>query len=320
MNNERCLSIFSDKTKEEEIIMKKFFAHSLPIIALLTACDPADSNPNDVAFDQGTLQHERHFENKIGNAKCEVYATDHSVSVNLKVTAFTDNSYVNELIEADYDNPTFYSDKIDYSGMFKSSSQFCDKMKDAAEKMDDGHYKCSDGSAQVTATLGEQDPSQTSLAVSKKITDMKQYCDDSYDHFSSALNKLAEGTGLTDDKKPNKAEKAQLCESMKVGTSVQTRIVYSDKTLTEIVSVQDGIYSFFEIYEKIDEATFAQICENYKKQSSIKNLVCSDYIIQYDSPNQSSVSLDSYVEIMQDVACPALLDGTMTYEDLIFAK
>lgn len=301
--------------------MKKFIAIPISLAAILTACDPATTTPvlDNESYVHGTRQYERHVEKKVGTARCEVYATDHSVSVDLKVTVLADDSYMNQQIEADFNNPTSYRGKVEFSGLFKAQSeQLCAEMKESATGMENGQYSCSGDGAQVSASFGDLDPSRKSTIVSQMTLKMDQYCDDAYDYFSETLNRLAEETGIEDSKVPGQYEKAQVCESFKVGTGVQTRVVYADKNMTETISYQNGSYTLFEVYEGFDDATLARACDGYRAQDKVTNLACVGNTIQYETNVLNGVDLDSYVNVVNETVCPMLRDGSIGFEDLWF--
>lgn len=289
--------------------MKYLFTIPLAISAFLVACDSSSTAPD--SFTKGDLIYERHFDNNVGNVKCNVYATDNSVSIDLKVGMFIDDSHLNQQIEWSFGKTANYRGKTEMSGTFALMKEdLCESMKELANKMDNGSYTCTENGATISASISDYNESQKNLLVASSKSSMKIQCDSWYDDFSERFDEMA--------KNSNYGQKAESCEAVLNGNTLTTTIKYPDKSAIMTMTKVNGGYTASEEYTGIDAATLASVCEAYNKESEIKNVVCTGSTITYQTniPEMELPNIEAFLENDQKYKCPGFLNGTMTLEDI----
>ena len=298
--------------------MRKFISIPLSIAAILTACDSSSTAPD--SFTKGELIHERHFDHNLGNMKCNVYATDNSVSIDLNVNMINDNSNMKQQLEWSFGNKANFRGKSEVSGLFViTKDELCESMKKLANEMENGSYTCTENGATISASPSDYDESQKKLYVASSKSTMKRQCDSWYDDFTRKFDEMAQNIAVVgNDSSGNLGEKAQSCESVVNGNTLTTTIRYPDKSAIMSMTKENGGYTINEEYTGIDAATLARVCEAYNNETEIKNVVCSGSTITYQSNTSEVPEITDYLDISQKYECPGVLNGTLTLEDLWF--
>jgi len=303
--------------------MRRFIAFPLSIAAILAACDSSSTSPD--SYIKGDQIYERHLDRSMANMKCFVYATDYSVSLDLNISMLSDESYMNMQLEINANKPTTYRGKSEVAGLLlNQKDKMCNTMKDLAENMDNGTYNCSGETATFSATLPDVDESQKSILVSRLKETMKSQCDTWYDETSAKFDEteqeIANQNGNQGNSNSTSSEKAQSCNVVANGNTVQVSVIYPNKTATTTLTKNNNDYTIMETYTGIEETTLARVCETYKKETDIKNIVCSGPTISYQSnlSADETYEIEDYVAFYQQEICPAMQNGTMTLEEMWF--
>ena len=303
--------------------MRRYLAIPMSIAAIFAACDSSSTSPD--SYIKGDQIYERHLDRNIASMKCFVYATDYSVSLDFNMSVLSDESYMSQQLEANINNPTTYRGKGEVSGLFlKQKDQLCNTMKDLAEKMDNGTYKCMDNVATFSSTLPNVDESQRPIVVEQLKQTLKSQCDTWYDETAAKFDELeqeiANQNGNQGNSNSTSSEKAQSCNVVANGNTVQVSVIYPNKTATTTLTKNNNDYTIMETYTGIEETTLARVCEAYKKETDIKNIVCSGPTISYQSnlSADETYEIEDYVAFYQQDICPSLQNGTLTLEELWF--
>lgn len=322
--------------------MKYFKIVPVSLIAFLAACDSGTSPDNSFSnkspnngsnggsnisssLTQGELQYERHFDRNVpASMKCNVYSTNNSVSLDLKYSILDEANVVTEIINVKYGSPTTYDAKMEVSGLMQmAASSACARIKDDASGMDNAIASCTENGAVLTASLPNLSDADVARVISPTVEKFKLICDESYDKFYSLTDELIADLNITEQPKEG-AEKALSCNVQTNGNTIQMNVAFPGKNVVFTMLRNNDTYYLTEEYTGIDEATLSNVCAAYKTESGIENVNCAGPVISYTSSAFTSegVSLDvgSVAAAVENVQCPALLNGTMTLEDLWYNK
>lgn len=311
------LQVHFNLNKKELSFMRKLTIIPLSIAAIFTACDPGSTAPDPLI--KGDLIYERHVDNSIGTVKCNVYATDYSTSLDLKVTILSDESYISEQIDANFKNPATFRAEANLAGLFlMSKNELCNEMKELSADMENGTFSCNDNNVSISAKIPNAEEQNKSFYVSVMKNKMSSICDDSYDKFVNMFNKLSQQ--INQDGNNTSNEKPTSCNVIENGNSAQLVITYPNKNALITTTNVNGIYSMKEEYTGFDDTTLARVCAAYKTETDIKDVSCTGSTITYNSNDSESPDFATYVAYEKEIVCPALLSGTLTLEDIWFEK
>ncbi len=279
--------------------------------------NPTWTNDLNMAFvPEGELAYERHSDSPDGLAsfKCNVYSTDHSISMNMRISLLNGTSWLEERLYRELNSPASYSGVIGAGGLFKTSLAYqCTEVKSSFDKVPNGSVACSDSSISFTSDIPSEELSDKEYYMSFSKLQTYAMCDDFYKDFQEDF-----GDPVASSPAPD-AEKALSCDVSQQGSKVTTTVIYSDKTAIFTISNMDGYANISESYIGIDEATLAKVCDAYKTEVGIRDVNCSNSLITYNSTDVfGDDELNAYVNFMKMMECPYLLDGTMTLEDIWF--
>ena len=299
--------------------MKHFLVIPFSVAAaILVGCDSSSTSPDPFSSEpyiKGDLIYERHIDpNGIGSMTCNVYSTGNIVMVEGKVNLLTDNSNMGFQFESNFNKePAVFRGEYTLDGAFlMQSKQTCDGAKADVENMEDGKTSCSDKKIMFSASVPDVNESNKSKYIASKTTSMKNYCDYIY------INTVKQFDEIANSIEPNEitAEKALSCDINVNGNVINSSVVYPNKSSVATATYLGNYkYSIREEYTGIDDATLAKVCEAYKKDEDNSNVVCSGSVFTLESVGPD---IDTFVKVLREYQCPAMLNGGMTFEDLWF--
>ena len=322
--------------------MKYFKIVPVSLIAFLAACDSGTSPDNSFSnkspnngsnggsnisssLTQGELQYERHFDRGApASMKCNVYSTNNSVSLDLKYSFLNDANSITEKINVKYGTPSSYDAEMGVYGLMQqAASSACARLKNDASGMDNAVASCTENGAVLTASLPNISDADAARLISPTVEKFKSICDESYVVFNNLTDEMIDDLNITEQPKEG-AEKALSCNVQTNGNTIQMNVAFPGKNIVFTMLRNNDTYYLTEEYTGIDEATLSNVCAAYKTESDIENVNCAGSVISYTSSAFTSegVPLDvgSVVAAIENVQCPALLNGTMTLEDLWYNK
>lgn len=301
--------------------MRHFIAFPLSFAAIFAACDSSTSPDSYIKGDQ---IYERHIDRSQASMKCVVYATDYSVSLDFNFSVLSDETYMRQQLEANTNNPAIYRGKAEVSGLFlNQKDKMCNMMKNLAEDLDNGTYKCMDNVATFESTLPNVNESQKPFVISQLKETLKNQCDTWYDETLKNINNLKnEIASQNGNSNSSSGETVQSCNVIANGNTIQVSVIYPSKTAITTLTKNNNDYTIMEAYTGIEETTLARVCEAYKKDSEIKNVICSGQTFSYQSnlPADETYEIEDYVAFYQQEICPALQNGNLTLEDMWFGE
>ncbi len=295
--------------------MKYLFTLPLAVTAFLVACDSGSTAPDP--YIKGDLIYERHISpNGVGSMKCNVYSTGDVIMVESNVNMMTDNSNMGFNMEINFGKkPATYRGEYTMDGAFLMfSERTCNDAKSAVEGLDNKKTSCSDNKASFSASRNEIDETNKKFYITTLTSAMKGYCDRAYDNTIQQFNDIANKV------EPNEiaAEKATSCDVQVDGNVVRQTIIYPNKSgVSTMTYLGNYKYSVREEYTGIDDETLAKVCETYKKDEDISNLVCSGSVLTFE---EIYPDIETLVEATEKYICPAMLNGGMTFENLWFDR
>ena len=272
---------------------------------------------------KGNLQYERHFNREgVANMNCEVYASDHNVSMEMQFKALEKNSRLvqNTYIELD-GNSTFFAE-MNFEGLFSSAAENgCATLKQTAFQLDDGVVDCTDNGATLLGRLPEIHLTDKQYYINQTVAKLKSTCDEAYTRFNMVVDELVRN--LEDvNKDINQKEKALFCDVSANGNETRMNVIYVDKSVNFSMTLQDDHGLIIrEEYAGLDDSTLAQLCAHYKTEQEISNLHCADSVITYTSSElEFKEDMELYTTYLEHDMCPALLDGSMSLHDMLFGE
>jgi len=282
----------------------------LSVAVFLSACDTESSSSTDpfATSPKGDLRYERHFEKDKFSFKCNVYATNNDVTVDITVNVLDEQQpALHYRVNANY-NTAVYSGAIKSSGLFnKGAGSLCETAKEDCKSMNNVSVNCSDNKVVFSANIPKVDPTYSEMYVARALPHINEVCDEMYEKY---LNEpIISGIG-------DATKKAQTCDVQVTGSTLTMVVTYPDRSLYSTTSLVNGVYSVREEYSGVDAATLAQVCAAYQKDKVLTNVTCSGNVITY---NPLLVpDFNSFVEVERDMECPAFLNGSYTLEDMWF--
>ena len=290
--------------------MKKLVLFPLSIAAFLAACDTESTSSVDplAGSPKGDLRYERHFEKNQISFKCNVYATNSDVTVDMTVNVLDEQQpALRYRVNGNY-NTAVYSGAIESSGLYNKGAGFlCEKAKEDCESMNNVSVNCSDNKVVFSANIPNVDPTYSEIYVSRVLPSMNSVCDEMFELYLNDPLIIRSGDAT---------KKAQTCDVQVAGSTVTMVITYPDKSMHSTATLVNGVYSVREEYTGVDAATLAQVCTAYQNEDGLTNVTCSGNVFTYTPLIVPEFS--AFVEFERDVECPAFLDGSMTFEDLWF--
>ena len=289
----------------------------LSVASLLIGCE-TDSTPTGAATPsaplttppQGDVRYNTHFEKGSTAFKCNVYATDKVVSVDMSLNMVNDQSWVRARYNLDY-GASSYNGSMESAGLFDGSiGAECEKIKADCAEMNNAKVSCSANKITFAAEIPYVDPIYYTMNVNKAVSIMSSLCDNLYEEYYNAPM-ITPGEG-------NESKKALTCDVQVNGTSFTQTVTYSDKSMVLSTTLANGVYAVTESYTGIDAATLAQVCAAYKQETQITNVNCSGSTITYTPV--VNPDFNSLVQFAQEMECPAFLNGSYTFEDVWFGQ
>ena len=281
----------------------------LSVAVFLSACDTESSSSTDpfATSPKGDLRYERHFEKDKFSLKCNVYATNRDITLDMTLSVLNDQSAAHYRINADF-GTAVYSGGVESSGLFNTfAGTICNNVKADCESMNDANISCSDNKVVFSANIPKVDPTYSEMYVARTLPHINEVCDEMYEKYLN--NPIISGIG-------DATKKAQTCDVQVTGSTLTMVVTYPDRSLYSTTSLVNGVYSVREEYSGVDAATLAQVCAAYQKDKDLTNVTCSGNVITY---NPLLVpDFNTFVEVERDMECPAFLDGSYTFEDMWF--
>jgi len=290
--------------------MKHLFAVPLSVAAILVGCESNSSSAD--SYTKGDLVYERNIEpNLVGSMSCKVYATDKVVFIESTVNLFTDDSNMGMKQETDYGNKSYRGEYIMEGAFADDGGEECEKTKQNIKNMKDAKTSCSANKITYSASIPEISEKNISTIMAEDKKSAKKYCDGMHDTMSKMFDELLKQVNSKDKSK----EKAVSCKIQKKDNNdLQIVIVYSDKSyISKGTHLEKNKYSIRDEFTGLDDATLEQICKSYKKSESYSNVKCSGSVFTYED---TITDVETFMEAITKVQCPAMLSGGMPFESI----
>lgn len=287
--------------------MKHLGIISLSVMTFLAACDTESATDPLAGSPRGDLRHERHFDQGNMSFRCNVYSTNSGITLDMTLNVVNQESSIRERLNIDYAAAS-YNGAMESAGLFNNlMGAYCDKFKADCATMNSADVTCSDNRITFDAHIPNVDPNYSALYVANSIANINSVCDSLYEEF---LDSPFVG-GVADETK-----KALSCDVLVDGTTITQVVTYPDKSMISRTALVNGVYAVSEEYSGIDAATLAQVCEAYKKEEEIGNVVCAGNAITYNP--LINPDFNSLVQFAKEYECPGFLNGSYTFEDFWF--
>lgn len=303
--------------------------------AFLACGDSSSTASPEGGSSYGEQQYLRQGENSRSTGDCRVYATGSSVTLVFKQD-FGKLGNISSVSQVEVGSTVYVRDEITASGWVFSDA-IEDQCSQIKEKYDEigGTVNCTDTEVKAQGKTGSVIPAQAGAAFEKSIGMMKDYCDmyiesleesgdvsgnDSQAEVPDTLvsrdgsQTLRSDTLIENPFEGKSPGQAISCSASQKENSVVFEIIYMDKTATLVTVMKDGWSEVTEYYTGVDAETLSQVCNAYRAEDGLYDIVCGDGIIAYRA--DEVYPLEEMVLVIEDYMCPALLDGSMTLEDL----
>lgn len=299
------------------------------------ACGDSSSTTSPEGSSYGEQQYLRKGKNSTSTADCRVYTTGTSVTLVFKQD-FGKVGNISSISQVEVGSTINVRDEVSASGKVFSDAveEQCRQMKEKYDEID-GTVSCTDTEVKAHGKTGSVIPAQAGAAFEQSIDMMKDYCDiyieslegsgdvsrnDSQAEVPDTLvsrdgsQTLRSDTLIENPFEGKSPGQAISCSASQKENSVVFEIIYMDKTATLVTVMKDGWSEITEYYTGVDAETLSQVCNAYRAEDGLYDIVCGDGIIAYRAdevydPEEMAFIIENYM-------CPALLDGSMTLEDL----
>ena len=286
----------------------------LPFVFAFVACDTESSvAPVQVT---GTKQYERHLsKGENVSMDCYVYSTESSVTVSMRVDLpMYSDSWMTMVMLTELGDDSKYTAEIVATGVLTTEiDESCATVTEGLERQG-GKVTCSDTKIHGEVKL----PSYSSAtAVSGLIrTTLKEgeeKCDHFYDTYKENFKDIPGAWG--GDAPAQVGEMALYCDVTQEGDVLKIGVGYEKKQVNTQVTVSGDMLQWTEQYIGMDDV-FDQICASYRSDPENVNVTCLNGVVSYSAMNEDGYTLEDVAVGMKKGVCPALLDGSMTLEDL----
>ena len=205
------------------------------------------------------------------------------------------------------------SSSVKVSDEFEASSSIFKESMDANCAALKQQYLLAGGEVTCTATEVRANmeiastPAKLASARDTAISAMKEQCDYYIEQVS--LSDMEDGD----------YEPASACYVDQLADTVFMLINYPDKSaIIKTYDVGGAVY-MQEVYTGVDAETLEDVCFAYQHDSDKKDVVCDAETITYKS-NEAGDSVEEIKNLMENGACPALLHGATSLEDMWFGE
>ena len=285
------------------------------------ACGDSSSTTSPEGSSYGEQQYLRKGKNSTSTADCRVYTTGTSVTLVFKQD-FGKVGNISSISQVEVGSTINVRDEVSASGKVFSDAieEQCRQVKEKYDEID-GTVSCTDTEVKAHGKTGSVIPAQAGAAFEQSIDMMKDYCDiyiesleGSGDVSGNASQAEVPDTLIENPFEGKDSGQAISCSANKQENSVVFEIIYGDKTATLVTVMKDGWSEITEYYTGVESETLSQVCNAYRAEDGLYDVVCGDGIIAYRAdevydPEEMAFIIENYM-------CPALLDGSMTLEDL----
>lgn len=276
----------------------------------LLACGDSTSGGDS----RGDLQYERHSKpSSFVKGECYVYATDSRVTFDAQMTLGKSS-------------PAVFHSEVEIAGnsvklkdeLTTTSALFAELVENQCETIkptyDDigGTVSCTATEVKGSGTMKDVAPEKIAGMRSVMISHLSATCDDFIDRMDDEE--------LTVDGFSEQGEKAQSCKVNLEGNVMSMDVVYADRSASyKTTWMDDGFTLNEETYVGVSADTLALICSSYKVEEGLVDVVCDGSTITYKGVPEDFDMADMRT-YLENVLCPAFLNGTETLEDLWFGE
>ena len=289
--------------------MKHLGVIPLSVVAFIVGCDTDSNTSTDplASSPKGELRYERHYDLDQTSFKCNVYATNHSITLDMSLNVLNEQSWIHQRINTDFSTAA-YTGSIEAAGLFNNAiGAQCEKFKSDCASMENANVSCSNNKVVFSAVIPNVEPAYSEIYTARTLDKFNSICDNLYEEYQDSPFIASNG---------DETKKALSCDVQVNGSSFVQVVTYSDKSLVLTTSQANGVYSVVESYTGIDATTLAKVCQTYKQEGALTDVTCVGSDISYNT--RFDPDFNSLVEYARDMLCPAYLNGSYTLEQMWF--